>query len=126
MEIYSSLLCGQIGKTGPVCCAAITQEFCSAPSPNAANKILLPGLLPPVNVTEIAECWSSLENVQAALQRSINHLPAARLVASALLVARQSPKSATSAGLRCALLIHSFLHCLRSLAPHTMGFQHQL
>ncbi|KAI9191409.1 hypothetical protein LWI28_008155 [Acer negundo] len=85
MEIYSSLLNGQIGKIGPVCCAAITQvsencwpkmfplnpffppllkEFCAAPSPNAVTKISLPGLLPPVITTEIAECWSSLENVQ--------------------------------------------------------------
>ncbi|KAK0571674.1 hypothetical protein LWI29_019821 [Acer saccharum] len=63
MEIYSSLLSGQIGKIGPVCCAAITQEFCAAPSPDAVNKISLPGLQP-VNATEIAECWSSLENVQ--------------------------------------------------------------
>ncbi|KAL5783411.1 hypothetical protein ACOSP7_008440 [Xanthoceras sorbifolium] len=89
MEIYGSLLSGQIVSVGPVCCAAITQvsencwpmmfpanpffppllkNFCAAPSPkaaggNAASRMALPGLLPPVNATEYAECWSSLANV---------------------------------------------------------------
>ncbi|KAK2661349.1 hypothetical protein Ddye_007882 [Dipteronia dyeriana] len=85
MEIYSSLFSDQIGKIGPFCCAAITQvsencwpkmfpvnpffppllkEFYAAPSPSTSSKISLPGLLLPVNMTEIVECWSSLENVQ--------------------------------------------------------------
>ncbi|KAL5786334.1 hypothetical protein ACOSQ2_008726 [Xanthoceras sorbifolium] len=74
MEIYGSLLSGQIVSVGPVCCAAITQvsencwpmmfpanpffppllkNFCAASSPkaaggNAASRMALPGLLPPV------------------------------------------------------------------------------
>ncbi|KAH7574351.1 hypothetical protein JRO89_XS03G0285400 [Xanthoceras sorbifolium] len=93
MEIYGSLLSGQIVSVGPVCCAAITQvsencwpmmfpanpffppllkNFCAAPSPkaaggNAASRMALPGLLPPVNATEYAECWSSLANVKGCI-----------------------------------------------------------
>ncbi|TXG61918.1 hypothetical protein EZV62_013281 [Acer yangbiense] len=75
MEIYSSLLSGQIGKIGPVCCAAITQEFCAAPSPNAVNKISLPGLLRQLTRQKLQNAGHLLKMYKASLQRSILKKP---------------------------------------------------
>ncbi|TXG56886.1 hypothetical protein EZV62_018199 [Acer yangbiense] len=91
MEIYTYFLSGQIGKVGPVCCAAIAhvsedcwpkmfpinplflpllKTACAAPSPtsagaNAMSKVSFPGLVP--NVTEIIECWSSLADIEGCV-----------------------------------------------------------